>query len=284
MNFEMTDSIIRYMKFWDTLNEYNRRRRLTKKYQLKRLHVKNAKFTKVESKKFTYKSEVKTANATKKSEINKNTNNNNDTGDNKDKKYKCTQCSKCYHSEGWLTRHVMNKHEVSVRLADPVRLNNGFIAQQQIIVEQGLPMNIPTQDEVEEDIQDLSGTGPGTDYDTSNNADIKDVSGPGSETDYDLAKTNNYEDVSGSGPGTDYNSDLDYYLSDEDLVNNSDQSDSDGVENMEVDAQNLKESDFSDNDVAEVIFGPAEPEPEQQDQAQQFLKNGNRSLLQKTFK
>jgi hypothetical protein len=69
MNLDVSESTARYFKYWEKLNQYNKRRRKTKKYQLKRLHIKNEKFTKVENQQFTYKKKDNTQN---------NNNNNND--------------------------------------------------------------------------------------------------------------------------------------------------------------------------------------------------------------
>ena len=56
MNLDPSTSMKNYFKHWANLNEYNKRRKQTRKYQQKRLHSKNKKFAKTsKQKQHTYK-------------------------------------------------------------------------------------------------------------------------------------------------------------------------------------------------------------------------------------
>jgi hypothetical protein len=79
MGLGVSSSLSRYFESWETLNKYNKRRRETRKYQLKRFQVKNEKFSKKETQKFSYKEQQKEQQIQEKINNNNNNNNNNNT-------------------------------------------------------------------------------------------------------------------------------------------------------------------------------------------------------------
>jgi hypothetical protein len=150
-------------------------------------------------------------------------------------------------------------------------LENNFVVQPNIMVEQGIPMEFPNEENVEEDMhnsdvnesedeiaEDLSGTGPGTDYDSTLEKDIVDVSGPGSEDEVDFDEVSEKDLL-------------------EDLNNSED--DQSGIDDKSKTFDIISEQDLSGVDEKPLI-----PEQDEKDYSEKLLHHGSRSLLLKLFK